>query len=350
MSYPMASFDLDYTCSDKDARGNVRYYVRIKVNEKYKKKRLKETPGTRAFLDEYEAALAELRGVEPAPSPISTESLRWLIQQYYNSGEFFQLAPATQQDKKSTLNRVCLKAGAMPYDEISHTHILKGRDDRRETPAAANKFIKHMRGLFKWAKDRGFVSADPTRDVENLKIPRKDDGTTGWYTWKPQDIEQFRSAHAIGTMPRLAFELHYIGARASDVIRLGHQHVQGNKISWIQKKTGQRTTQVLTPELKACIDAAPRDRLHFIVNRHGRPVGKSYMSMFQRWRRAAGLPDKCTSHGIRKAMAVELVERGASELETAAALGQSGTQSVKHYTVAARRDTLAEKAAKRRTK
>ena len=42
-------------------------------------------------------------------------------------------------------------------------------DKRADTPAAANSFLKTMRGLFDWTGRNGHVDRDPTAGVWNLQ-------------------------------------------------------------------------------------------------------------------------------------------------------------------------------------
>lgn len=350
----MANLKLPYTMTDTDRHGNVRWYVRVKQkNGKFRKTRIKSDPGTNAFISEYEREL-ELLLHPGEPETISSprmdpSTLEGLIHEYFASGEFYELAEGTRLDKRSTLLRVAESAGKHPYKAIQKSDIQSGRDKRLETPHAANKFIKHMRGLYDWAIERKLVDQNPAEDVKKLKGPPRPEHAKGWHSWTPEEMDAFRATHPIGSTARLVFELHSASLRASDVKVIGFQHVRGDHLDFIQTKTKQRHIQPIHADLRACIDAEPKDRLHMVVNQYGRPFAKGYTAAFKRWARAAGIPH-CTSHGIRKGMAAELANLGASELEIAAYLGQTGTQSVKHYTVGADKLKLATRAAERRKK
>lgn len=351
----MGSVAYPYTFSDKDRHGNVRWYVRMKLPDGSRaKRRIKATAGTLDWVKEYETHLDELKTLALGIAPRKKETpfsepgtLAWLIDQYFKSGEFYDLASATQDDKLSILGRVRTR-GDISYHAVSRAMITQGRDDRKETPAAANKFVKEMRALYEWAIERGFVTNNPAQGVRNLKIKPKADGTTGWHTWTQDEINQFCAHWPVGSTPRLAFELHYASLRASDVKIIGHQNIRNGYLDFIQVKTKTRAVLPIHADLQACIDDAPRDRLHLVVTSFGKPYKKGYSAAFKRWCQKAGLPDHCTSHGIRKALGANLAENGASEHEIAAHLGQTGTQSVKHYTVAADKKRLAEQAGKRR--
>ena len=58
--------------------------------------------------------------------------------------------------------------------KITPETILKGRDRRFDTPAAANNFIKAMSGLFRFLKDRRHVDVNPVIGVERLRSNNPD--------------------------------------------------------------------------------------------------------------------------------------------------------------------------------
>src|ERR1700692_3816746 len=97
--------DLDYLKSDPDRHGNERLYVR----RHDKKIRLREKPGTAAFITEYHAALKRLEDAHSAlngPASIKTPrgltaaspfTFGWLIAKYKASGEFLALDEKSRQ-------------------------------------------------------------------------------------------------------------------------------------------------------------------------------------------------------------------------------------------------------------
>jgi integrase len=94
----------------------------------------------------------------------------------------------------------------------------------------------------------------------------------GWHTWTEDEIAQFEARHPIGSPARLALALTlYTGQRASDLIRMGRQHVRDGQISVAQQKTGACVWIPLHPHLKAILDATSSDHLTFIVTEHGKP-------------------------------------------------------------------------------
>ena len=62
---------------------------------------------------------------------------------------------------------------------------------------------------------------------------------------------------------------------------------------------------------------------------------------------AAGLPDRCVPHGLRKAAARRLAEAGCSEKQIAAVTGHTTLKEVARYTRAANQERLAADAVAR---
>ena len=70
--------------------------------------------------------------------------------------------------------------------------------------------------------------------------------------------------------------------------------------------------------------------------RSGRPIsGGGLSSLIERSARAAGLPAKCVTHGLRKARMRRLAERGATTKEIASVSGHKTLKEVERYTEAA---------------
>ena len=94
-------------------------------------------------------------------------------------------------------------------------------------------------------------------------------------------------------------------------------------------------------------DSLPRERFTFLETRGGKSRSpKGFGNEMRKWCDAAGLP-KCTSHGLRKAIARRLAEAGASPHEIMAVTGHSTLEEVNRYTRAANRHTLADDAMNR---
>jgi integrase len=215
----------------------------------------------------------------------------------------------------------------------------------RKAPAAARNWLKTLRGLLAFAVSEGFRDDDPT---QGIKLPafRSD----GIHPWTEDEIAQFEAHHPVGTRPRLAFALLLETAqRRGDVIRIGPQHIrigpEGPEFYIKQQKTGRELIIPVTPELQQVLDATPCKHLTFITTKSGGPFsGNDLSEQFRAWCDAAGLPTRCSAHGLRKAAARRLAEKGASAHQIAAITGHKTLSEVQRYASDANQAKLARQA------
>jgi integrase len=346
----MARIRLRFVSGDVDRHGNSRWYFRRPGQRKI---RLPGLPGSDEFMAVYRTALAG----QTVPLPVARRgvaqagTLRWLCLEYFNSAQFKNTLPSprSRQVRRRELERVCEIAGEEKVSDITTIVVRKGMDRRADTPEAANGFLKAMRGLFRFALEYEHVRSDPTLGIKKLRSRNPD----GWHTWTVEEVEQYEARHPIGTKARLALALLlYTGARRSDVVRLGRQHVGDGWIRFhVYKNHLRQHTEVEIPvlaELQQTIDAtANKGDLAFLTSDHGRPwaSGDSFGNRFRDWCREAGLPH-CSPHGLRKAGATIAANNGATEPQLNAIYGWSDPKMAAHYTRKASRKKLAGDAMK----
>ena len=209
-------------------------------------------------------------------------------------------------------------------------------------PHARRNWLKAVRALMQFAVSIGLIGADPTTGIK-VKVPKSD----GHRTWGETEIDRFRGGgHALGTRPRLAFELLLCTVqRRGDVIRLGPQHIRDGLLCVRQNKTGANLTLPVLPELQAALDAAPSGHLTFLTTARGTPFsGHAFSDWFRQACNAAGLRG-FTAHGLRKAGCRRLAEAGATTSEIAAWSGHKTLGEVARYTRAADQTSMAHRAA-----
>lgn len=318
--------------------GTVRWYVR-KGNGK--KTRVLGAYGSPEFEANYYAIMAGALGVVlPKSKPGQQGSLRWLADQWKQSSDWAQTSPATRKQRDNILIHVLKDNGDWPFADLTEADIRDGRERRKDTPAAANNFLKTMRALFRWAKEAGHVTTDPAKDVKFLKVK-----TEGFAPWNLDDVAQYRARWPLGTRERLALEiLVNTGLRRSDVVRLGRQHVKDGVATIKAQKTNVVLYIPIAPALQTAIEAGPTGDLTYIVTAHGRPMVKEgFGNWFRGACTAAGIEK--SAHGLRKLAATVLANTSGSELELQALFGwQTNTQSAT-YTKEANKRQLALQAA-----
>lgn len=338
---PVAAIKLRYLIRDPDRHGNVRFYYRPPGR---KKTRLKGAPGSEEFMDSYRAAE---RGETVQPrrraAPIAG-SFRSACIGYYASPAFQRLDVSTRNWQRRTLDKIAEIGGDRALALLSQKGVRKLRDEA-PTPVVANTRLKALRALVRWAIEAELLNADPTRDVKRLEYV-----SGGHHSWTLEEIEQFEAQHALGTKARLAMALLlYTTGRREDATRLGRQHMKSGRIHFTQAKNEHRAPVEIDipihPDLAIAIAAGPDSgHLTFLVTEYGKPFSPGgFGNKFREWCDEAGLKH-CSAHGLRKAMAARLAERGATDHEIMAWTGHQTLAEVQRYTKAARRRNMADSA------
>ena len=174
------------------------------------------------------------------------------------------------------------------------------------------------------------LAVDPLAGVKLVAIK-----SDGHHPWEPEECRQFETRHEIGTRARLAFELLLqVGQSRCDVVRMGRQHVREGKLALKRQKTGVQFEVPVMEALQNAIDGMPKgDNLTFLVTAQGKQFSAAgFGNWFREVCNEAGLPKRCTSHGLRKAAATYLADRGATTTQLMAWFGWKTASEAERYT------------------
>ena len=138
----------------------------------------------------------------------------------------------------------------------------------------------------------------------------------------------------------------YTGQRRSDVVNMRWSDIQDGSLHLIQEKTGTELLIPLHPtllaELKVCRGSGDPHRTIVATARGKAFTANGYGNWFRRVCKQAGLPKRCTSHGLRKAAATALAEAGCSSHEIMAITGHKSLADVELYTRAVNQKRMAK--------
>ena len=300
---------------------------------------------------EYKKAMSGARTAIGA-GRVKPGSVAAVIAEYLDSQTFFTSKSAgTQRMRRGILERFRAAYGERPFARLPPEWIEALLDSK--PPHAARSWRATLRSLCQFGVKRRYLRTDPTANIK-LRAVKSD----GFHCWTEDEIAQFEAHHPIGTKPRLALALLlYTMQRRSDAIPMGRQHLsdclderlraQGvrHMLSIRQQKTGKPLVLPVRPNLQAVIDATPSEHLTFLTTATGGPYGGNYFSeSFREWCDAAGLPERCKVHGLRKAGLRRGAEAGWSANELAAWGGHASLREVERYTRAADQARLARNA------
>ena len=320
-----------------DKHGKVRWRLRCTIKGRKVDTYIHGVYGSAPFRAEYEAA------INPAPAAPRTAgrfgTFDHVISAYRGHPSFKALARSTRYAKGKRLDSIRELIGPESLSELLPHHI-ENMMDRKGGPDAANRLLKELSELYGFARKKlGIDLADPTIGVDRRKTRQG-----GYHTWTADQVEQFREAHPTGTKARLAMELMLAtGAARQDACRMGRHSIKGDAIYYRRGKTGQDTELPLCymPALVAEIRQLPYGTDRFLTH-DGKPYTvESFGNWFADQCKAAGLPDVCRAHGLRKRGATDLAEHGANEFQIMAFLAHRTPREASRYVQAAKRRDLA---------
>lgn len=329
-----------FVVEDVDRHGNIRLYFRRRGEPKT---RLPGLPGSDEFISAYQEALSRT-ATKTIQNRMSVGSFGFLCRQYFISQTFKALDESTRKWRRRALDEIAMAHGDKPVAKMHAKHVRQLRDEKADKPGAARNRLKALRALFRWAMENDLAPHDPTRDIKPVPHP-----TEGHHTWTLEEIAAFEDRHPIGSKARLAMcLLLYTACRREDVVRLGPQHLRHGRIQYRQAKNEHRNPIDLDipihPDLAKAVAGTPTRHLTFLVTEYAKPFSVAgFGTKFRDWCNQAGLPH-CSAHGLRKATAARLAERGASPHEIMAITGHRSLEEVERYTRAAKKTELANSA------
>src|SRR5262245_37554440 len=307
------------------------YYLRRRGHPRV---RLPGLPWSPSFMAAYEAAMSGPRTAIGA-GRVKPGSVAAVIAEYLDSQSFFTSKSAgTQRMRRGILERFRRGYGDRPFALLPPEWIEALLDSK--PPHAARSWRATLRSLCQFALKRRYRRDDPTVNIK-LRAIKSD----GFHTWTNDEIAQFEAHHPIGTKPRLALALLlYTTHRRGDVVQMGRQHIretpEGPVLYVKQRKTGVELLIPIHPELDAVLDATPSEHLTFLTTTTGKPYGDNHFSeSFREWCDAAGLPKRCSAHGLRKAACRQLFDEQKTAYEIMAYSGHATMKELVRYTKAA---------------
>lgn len=327
---------------ERNRHGTPVYYFRVGKGARI---RLPDY-GSDEFEEAYQAA--RLGQSRPRRSAKAAEgTVRWLVEEYKKSLHFRGLDAITQRRRDSFFRQMVEKSGDRMLAKVTAQTIADARERRATTGKghSANNFLKAVKPMFAYAKQRGWIAADPAKEVDYV---RPLEG--GREAWTMDDVRAYEAKHPVGTMANLAVRiLLFTGLRRSDAVLLGRQHVRAGMVRFRPGKTerssGVEVEFTALPPLLAAIAATNGSNLTFLVTDYGQPFasGNSFGNKFKDWCKAAGV--KKSPHGLRKLGPTLAAEAGATPHELMAMWGWTTLQQPELYTRTADRKKLGQAAA-----
>lgn len=246
-----------------------------------------------------------------------------LISSYKNSRHNRLLSASTRRNTEKAYKWLAPFSGRL-LDTITKAEMSGIVDSL--PPGNAHIFLSRTRALFGYARSLDQMTGDP---CAGLTTP-----ATGEYRpWTQAEVDAFLkgSSDTVGMAVKLAY---YTGQRMSDVLSMRWDDIQNGGVNVVQMKTKAPLHIPLHPKLKTALRKHAKDsKSDYIISmRNGKPYApEDFRKRFRDAREKLGLPDDMVFHGIRKLMAVNLADAGASTQEIMAVGGWKTSRQVDHY-------------------
>ena len=240
-------------------------------------------------------------------------TLQALLEDYIEAGKF---APRTIKDYKAMADQIARQdladgrtLGQIDADDPTPQFWRHYLDKHKDTPTAANRRLQLIKAAYGWGFERGRVQQNPCTGVKLFSTPGRD----RYVTDAEYDavIELAQAWAASGRYPYLwiMMELAYLlRARRAEVCGLQRRQIDGDRIQWARSKGSRGEITLITPRLKAAIDAGKAlesDIISpWIVHRRGQQIKKNaFDSGWQRLIKAALaaglLTERFTFHDLK---------------------------------------------------
>lgn len=173
-----------------------------------------------------------------------------LVQEFFCSGDFCELAKETQKDYRKYSVKVLSVFGQLNPDQIKPEHIRKYMDKRGvKSRVQANREKAFTSRVFRWGYERGKVKSNPCQGVKQFKEVAR----TRYIT----DPEYYALLSVAPPVVRLAMEFAYLCcARQADILDLKKSQILENGLLIQQGKTSVIQIKAWTDRLRDAVRQA----------------------------------------------------------------------------------------------
>ena len=314
------------------SKGKTYYYFRKGKT----KVRLPDDPES----EEFSRAYWECRSGKARVSKTSWDAL---IVSYYCSPAFKDLSRGTQANYRRHCEAIREKNGPKDMRSFRRANAIAARDALADTWSKANERVAVLSALCRRAVDLEWIERNPVVDVPKLK----GGSFESWPDAKLIAYERYCDANG-ESVARTIYELAIgTGQRLGDCIAMRWEDFDGEYMSVVQEKTGQRMWIYCPPRLQAYLAALPKSGRHILAKNLNEPLGKrSVQRAAEAVREAIGAIEY-VQHGWRYTAARRLAEAGCSDAEIQAVTGHRTLEMVQKYRAQANQKRVSKIAQRR---
>lgn len=243
------------------------------------------------------------------------------------------------------LNRFLAVRGCTRPADVSAGDLASWRTEMIQAglkPASVAVYVRAVRGWTRWLTESGQVFSDPAAELRGPRIPLSR-GTAPSEEDMMRLVESVDTRGSVGLRDRAILETAYATAmRRSELADIAVADVDLNQ--GVVRTLGKGGRERMVPLTPVAVDwlrrylLSGREHLRkgrltgaLWLNQRGRPISAhSLARMIVGRARKVGLGD-ITPHGIRRACATHLLDRGARPAELRQLLGHASFKHLNHY-------------------
>ena len=304
--------------------------------------RLPDNPDTPQFSEEY----WKIRSGRTRASVKTTWGA--LISLYVTSPSFKAKSKGTQANYRRHCREIEAKNADADVRKFRRKHAIAARDALADSWSKANDRVAMLSILCKFAVDLEWIERNPVVDIPKLK--------GGEYEpWPEEALTAYRryceSEGATVALTAMMLAVN-TGQRLGDSIKMKWSDFDGEYMSVVQEKTGERIEVYCPDELRAYLAALPQEGAHILAKNLRQPQSmRAVQKAIEDVREALGYlkgPNRLVPHGWRYTAAVQLAEAGGSDSEIQAVTGHRTLEMVAKYRARASQKKASKRAQIRR--
>lgn len=271
-------------------------------------------------------------------APPSAGTFADIVSRFERDPAWYYDNPKTRDDADRAFKRIAEHFGNAPVSLLQRKHVRNFYNQMRVDlgVSVAAKAHKYLRRLFEYSVEIGLRDDNPAL---RMKIQQPKSREAVWFEGHIEKVIQDAltggradSGNRIPPRPSLALGIciaYDTGQRRGDIISLQWPQYDGEGLTVTQGKTGKRLWLPLSERTRNMLDGMERRSINILVSEAtGKPYkGEEFSRLFRKFRKRAGI-EGVHFHDIRRTVASELGNRGATSTEISSITGHSHRSKV----------------------
>lgn len=266
-------------------------------------------------------------------APTASLTVGWAIAKYLASPQFEEVSLGTQKDYRFALDKLLVKFGEAPLDQVRSSHVtlyLDVRSKESRHRALREKTVLSM--IFGWCIARDYCKTNPVAAIKTKRLPGRVD------VYIEDDI--LDAVYAAGSVAlKDAIDLAYFtGQRPADVLKMAETDLRDGSLYVRQNKTGKPLRIEVAGDLELLVERMLERKKQFavrplqlLVDESGHPMTKAKLrSRFEAARAQVPGAEGFQFRDLRRKTASDLRDQTSIE-KSQALLGHKSVEMTEHY-------------------